>query len=246
MKDNEPRFFGRRHSKYLRDSRKKLLDDFLPRIEVKLPFGEEKINLQKLFPINYKAVWLEIGFGGGEHLVEQSLRHKDIGFIASEAFEMGVASALAHITGTHKDGCLINENDVQKIISDRVDNVRIFADDVRKFFPFLNNACLERVFLLFPDPWPKKRHIERRFVNQDNLNELSRLLKSGGILRIASDDMNYIDWTLAQFAFREDFKMAEYSQQNRYLAPNDWVNTRHELKALKQGKAPVYLDFVKN
>lgn len=246
MKDNEPRFFGRRHSKYLRDSRKKLLDDFLPKIVVNLPFGEEKINLETLFPLSFKAFWLEIGFGGGEHLFEQSLRHKDIGFIASEAFEMGVASALAHITGTHKDGCLINENDVQKITSDRVDNVRIFADDVRKLFSFLNNACLERVFLLFPDPWPKKRHKDRRFVNQDNLNELSRLLKSGGILRIASDDMNYIDWTLAQFAFRDDFKMAEYSQQNRYLAPNDWINTRYELKALKQGKTPVYLDFVKN
>jgi tRNA (guanine-N7-)-methyltransferase len=150
MKDNEPRFFGRRHSKYLRDSRKKLLDDFLPKIAVNLPFGEEKINLQKLFSINFKAVWLEIGFGGGEHLSEQSLRHKDIGFIASEAFEMGVASALAHITGTHKDGCLIDNN--QEISSDRVDNVRIFADDVRKLFPFLNNACLEKVFLLFPDP----------------------------------------------------------------------------------------------
>lgn len=159
------RFFGRRKGKAIKPSKQRLIDSLLPRLKPTLLSKGEKYDMQTFFGIHPQEVWLEIGFGGGEHIAELAKMYPHIGFIGAEPFINGVASLLAHLNGSHeKPTTHLN------LEEERTDNVRIWPDDVRDLFPFFQDKLFQRIFLLYPDPWPKARHAERRRVPNRPLN----------------------------------------------------------------------------
>ena len=173
------RSYGRRFGRSLRSSRRRLLDEVLPALRVPLP-EEGEFDPRSLFPGDPEAVWLEVGFGGGEHLAAQAEAHPAIGFIGCEPFVNGVASLLAQVDGRG------------------LANVRLLDDDARLLIDRLPAASVGRVFVLFADPWPKARHAKRRFIRADVLDSLARIMADGAELRFASDDMGYVRWALEQ------------------------------------------------
>lgn len=219
-----PRFFGRRRGKSLRAAGRGLVETLLPSLSIAEPKPGETIEPSLLFEGQPKALWLEVGFGGGEHLAWQAAHHPEVGLIGGEVFLNGIASLLAHVD---RGG---------------LSNVRIFAEDVRRLFPALPDACLARVFVLFPDPWPKKRHAERRFIGGANLDQLSRLMADGAELRIATDDEVYKAWAESQMAARPDF---ENVTVDRHAKVEDWPATRYETKAREQGRQPIFLRYLR-
>ena len=230
------RFFGRRKGKGIGASRQRLMEELLPKLSLKIA-SKGKIDLQAQFPEHKKELWLEIGFGGGEHIAELSKQYPEVGFIGAEPFLNGVSSLLAHLNGSHrfpKESLTLEEG--------RIDNVRIWADDVRLVLPQLQSGCFERIFVLYPDPWPKARHAERRFINQSNLPELYRLLSATGQLYVATDVEGYATWVEEQMGLFGKFKQAN---KNLHVPPQDWVPTRYEQKGIKAGRQPIYFVFVK-
>lgn len=214
-----PIFYGRRRGKRLRQRGQDLLDALLPRLAVSRPALDAHLDPRSLFDPPLRAVWLEIGFGGGEHMAAQAEANPDVGIIGCEVFVNGVAS-------------LLNHCDLRSLR-----HVRIFPDDVRHLFPALPDACLEKAFVLFPDPWPKKRHADRRFIGPENLPVLARLLIDGGELRVASDDPTYIDWALTHLRDSPLFNLQVSAGQR----PSGWPPTRYEAKAIKAGRECVYM-----
>jgi tRNA (guanine-N7-)-methyltransferase len=173
----------------------------------------------------YMETWLELGFGGGEHLAAQAENRPDIGFVGCEPYINGVASLLSVIE--------------QKSLT----NIRLYNDDARLLLDKLKPASISKVFLLFSDPWPKKRHNRRRFINRENLDILSYVMSDLAELRFATDDMSFVRWGLDVFYRHPDFAW-------RVAAAKDWRNrypsstpTRYEIKALKSGKKCVYLSY---
>lgn len=221
-------FYGRRQGRKLRPGRQHLMDELLPRLSIALPDAGGKIDPFGLFPSRPQLLWLEIGFGGGEHLAAQAARHPEIGFLGSEVFVNGIATLLAGVE------------------RDRLANLRIWPEDARVLLDALPDACLERVFLLFPDPWPKRRHADRRFIGPENLARLARVLAQGGELRVASDDPGYVAWTLQHLRRHPAFRWCAVRADDWRLPPADWVPTRYEAKALAEGRKPAYLRFVRS
>lgn len=189
---DKPKFFGRRKGRVIRKAKSTLLETFLPEIKIT---DQTKLDKNTLFGVPVEEICLEIGFGSGDHLAGQALNNPRRGYIGAEVFQNGVANLLTLITGI-KEGTNLPEKIT--LLPGRVDNIRVYDDDIRLLFARLPNAFLDRIYLLFPDPWPKKRHASRRFVNPENLKELARILKPGGILRIATDHKIYKAWTLRQ------------------------------------------------
>ena len=171
-------------------------------------------------------VWLEIGFGGGEHLVAQAARHPDVLVLGAEPFTNGVASALRHI----------DEADAR--------NVRLHPGDARELMAKLPDGSVKRLFILFPDPWPKLRHHKRRLVDGSFLSEAARVLKSGGRLRFATDWADYADQVLALMPDRQDFAWLAERADDWRLPPADHVTTRYEEKRLGDC-APIWLEFAR-
>ena len=230
------RFFGRRKGKPIRSGRAELMEKWLPKLIVKVP-QNGKINLKKQFGITPDSLELEIGFGGGEHLSEISKRQTKTVFLGAEPFLNGVASLLAHLNGSHSTG--FGE---LKLEEGRVDNVRIWPGDIRELFEKFPDGLFKRIYLLYPDPWPKKKHAERRFINSYNIPHLYRLLADDGELILATDVAPYIEWTLE--------KMAEFGQFRQikraiHIPPKDWISTRYEKKGIAAGRIPTYLIFKK-
>lgn len=217
-----PRFFGRRRGKALRTGARALMETALPRLAFSLPPDGEDISLEALFDEPKRAFWLEIGFGGGEHLAWQAAHNPDVGLIGAEVFQNGIASFLGHASEAS------------------LTNVRIWPEDVRALIPCFPVACFERVFVLFPDPWPKKRHQDRRIVSQSNLDQIARLLVEGGVLRIGTDDETYKAWAIEQMEQRADFVAISKDTTKK---PADWPATRYEMKALDAGRIPVFLEY---
>lgn len=232
----ELKFFGRRKGKAIKGSRERLLEEMLPKIKAQLP-DEGTIDFENFFGIRPSEVWLEIGFGGGEHLAEQALKNKNVGIIGAEPFLNGVASLLAHLNGSH--GIEAKHGELEE---GRVDNVRIWPDDVRQMFPYFKDGSFKRVFVLYPDPWPKARHAERRFINGFNLKHLYRLLADDGRLFVATDVQDYADWAVQQADLSGLF---EQVNTNIRRAPDGWVPTRYEKKGIAAGRVPSYLVFSK-
>jgi tRNA (guanine-N7-)-methyltransferase len=222
----EPQFFGRRKGKPLRPGRARLMQTLLP--EIAVPAGDAPLDPAGLFARPVSAVWLEVGFGGGEHLAGQAAANPEVGIVGCEVFLNGVARLLSLIDGTKA-----------------TETVRILHGDVRRLMPRLPEACLEKAFVLFPDPWPKSRHAKRRFIGPDNLPELARLLKDGGELRVASDDMTYIRWALRHLIDSPDFAWMAQGPADWLGRPADWVPTRYEQKALRAGRTPIILRFLR-
>lgn len=217
------RFYGRRKGHALSAAQRRLVDGLLPEIAVS---ENGDIDPVTLFP-GAEAFWLEIGFGKGEHLAWQAARNPGIGFIGCEPYINGVAGLLTAIA---RDG---------------LENIRIFADDVRLLLPRLAPASISRTFLLHPDPWHKWRHAKRRFVNPENLDELARIMAPGADLRISTDDATYCRWTLQQMLARKDFAWAAERADDWRYPPEDWLETRYAAKAQREGRTPVYLSFLR-
>ena len=197
---------------------------------------------ETLFGTEVDEICLEIGFGNGEHIAGQACKNPRTGYIGAEVFQNGVANLLSLITGIK-----ITADLPEKITLEpgRVDNIRIWDDDIRLLFKNMPNQFLDKIYLLFPDPWPKKRHASRRFVNPENLQELSRLLKKGGILRIATDHKVYKSWTLHQMHACPDFKWTATCGNDWKHEPADWVQTKYQRKAIREGRRAVFLDYEK-
>ncbi len=189
-----------------------------------------------------KSVCLEIGFGNGEHIAGQALKNPDTGYIGAEVFKNGVANLLTLLTGI-KEGNVLPEKIT--LLPERVDNIRIYDDDIRLLFSRLPDGFLDKVFLLFPDPWPKKRHAPRRFVNPENLKEIARILRPGGLFRIATDPPIYKSWSLRQMHKDKNFRWAATCGKDWKTQPSDWVETKYQRKAIREGRRPIFLDFIR-
>ena len=221
----ELRFFGRRKGPALSDRKQGLMDGLLPRISVPVDLEKEAtagdIDPRALFTEAPRASWLEIGFGKGEHLAWQAATHPDVGLIGCEPYLNGVAGLLTHI---EEEG---------------IDNIRVYGDDARHVLSRLPDASLERVFLLHPDPWPKRRHARRRFVNPPNLDQIARVLVDDGEFRVGTDHPIYREWTAIQMNLRGDFEWLADGPDDWLVRPEDWPETRYEAKAL-EGRATYF------
>jgi tRNA (guanine-N7-)-methyltransferase len=182
----------------------------------------KKIKLSEVF--NEKSVWLEIGFGGGEHLVHQAKLNPDIGFIGCEPYQNGVAKLMG------------------KLSADPRKNIKLYDGDVRNIFDVLAKNSISKVFLLYPDPWPKKRHHRRRFVTQEFLAPLYETMQPGSILRIATDIEDYVRQALQEVP-KAGFQWLAKDASDWRDPWQDWVSTRYEIKALKEERTPHYLTF---
>lgn len=225
----DPRFanrsFGRRTGRSLRPTRRRLLEELLPEIRVPLDAAAGVLDPLSLFADPPDAVWLEIGFGGGEHLAAQAEACPAVGFIGCEPFVNGVASLLAQVDGRG------------------LGNVRILDDDARLLLERLADASVARVFVLFADPWPKARHAKRRFVRPETLDALARVMADGAEFRFASDDMGHVRWALEQVLVHPAFDWPARGPADWRCPPVDWCETRYEAKARQAGRSCVYLTF---
>lgn len=233
----ELRFFGRRKGKAIKQSKQRLIDELLPRLQPTIPSDGTKFDMLHFFGIQPTEIWLEVGFGGGEHIAELAKMYPTVGFIGAEPFINGVSSLLAHLNGSHEKAT--THCDLE---SGRVDNVRIWPDDVRDLFPYFTDGLFKRIFILYPDPWPKARHAERRFINQANLKHLNRLLADDGQIFVATDVAPYAEWALEQVDIDGVF---EQTNKDTSKPPLDWIPTRYEKKGITAGRKPIYLVFSK-
>ena len=237
--EDRPHFFGRRKGRVIRKTKTTLLESFLPALKI----GEDtNFKSPDLFVVPVKQICLEIGFGNGEHLAGQAKNNPTVGYIGAEVFQNGVANLLSLITGIKVTADLPETISLEK---GRVDNIRIWDNDIRLLFKSMPDNFLDKVYLLFPDPWPKKRHASRRFVNPENLKELARILKKGGILRIATDHKVYKSWTLHQMHDCPLFRWTATCGNDWKHEPKDWVQTKYQRKAIKEGRKAVFLDYEK-
>ncbi len=234
--NDKPKFYGRRQGRKIRKAKSGLLDRFLPQLALNTATPISK----DIFPFSTNSICLEIGFGNGEHIAGQALNNPQTGFIGAEVFKNGVANLLTLITGIKENGEMPEEI---KLLPERVDNIRIWSDDVRILFAQIPDGFLDKVFLLFPDPWPKKRHASRRFINPENLKELARILKKGGVLRVATDHKVYKSWTLRRLHEDSNFRWTAQTSDDWRQPPADWVETKYQRKAIREGRKPVFLDF---
>ena len=210
------RSFGRRRGRKPSERQARLLRDVLPRVAV---------DLAEPVPATAQDVWLEIGFGGGEHLVWQARHAPDVTIIGCEPFEDGVVKVLTAIE------------------DDALANVRIHMDDARDLLRALPEASIARAFILFPDPWPKRKHIKRRLVNAAALALLARVLRPGGELRIATDIGDYARTMLEAFRDETRFVWQADAPSDWRVRPADWPETRYEAKAAREGRGSYYFRF---
>jgi tRNA (guanine-N7-)-methyltransferase len=223
-------FYGRFRGKTLRDSQKEYLDTDLDALSPGPISWEDNpdrtpLDLSAVFP-GKSEVWVEIGFGGGEHLVHMAKSYPHVGIIGCEPFINGVAMLLG------------------KIREAEVDNLRVYAGDARHLFDVLPKGSIAKAFLNYPDPWPKKRHHRRRFVTPEHLLPLNEVLMPGAEFRVATDIPDYVRQSLQEIPKAGFVWTAEGPQDWR--APwSDWYSTRYEQKALREGRVPHYLSFTK-
>jgi tRNA (guanine-N7-)-methyltransferase len=196
----------------------------LPRLAARIP-ASGSLDPGILFDAAPRSIWLEIGFGGGEHLAQQAERHPTAGFIGCEVFENGIVKLLAQIEQW------------------RLDNIRIFADDARLLIAALPPASIDRVFILFPDPWPKRRHHKRRLLSRETLDRLAEIMADGAELRVATDDGDYLCWILERLPGHPAFGWLARRPGDWRERPADWPPTRYEEKARAAGRSPVFLRF---
>jgi tRNA (guanine-N7-)-methyltransferase len=224
VKPPPDRLYGRARGHKLRPRQQKLLDVTLPRLRV------DPDDPWSSFAVRPAALWLEVGFGGGEHALALVSAFPGIALIACEVFENGICSLLSRLVteGGEADEPLPG-------------NLRVWPGDARLLLARLPDGCLDRLFLLFPDPWPKVRHAKRRFVHPAMLPVLARVLKPGGVWRVASDDPTYQEWVRSVIATQELFDARPPVE----VRPTGWPPTRYEAKALRAGRVPMYWTFVR-
>jgi len=217
------RLYGRRQGHALRAAQAELVERLLPRVSIPTSGA---LNAARLFGDD-RPLWLEIGFGSGEHMAAQAVANTDIGFIGAEPFLNGVVGALSHV----------ERGDLR--------NVRLHMGDALDVLERLPDASLQRAFLLHPDPWPKARHAKRRFVNPGPLDVLAAKLAPGAELRIGTDHPIYLRWTLMQMSSRNDFLWQARTPADWQTRPQDWPQTRYEAKARRDGREVWYIRYVR-
>ncbi len=220
-------FYGRLKGKGLRKSQEGYLEEDLESLSPGKVSWEDNpdrtpLDLKALF--GEKPMWLEIGFGGGEHMVHQAAQNPDVGIIGCEPYINGVAMLLGKI---RKAG---------------VENVAIHPGDVRDMFDVLPDGSVEKAFLLYPDPWPKKRHHRRRFVTQEHLQPLAKAMKPGAIFRVATDIEDYVRQTMEEVP-KAGFEWLAEGPEDWRNSWDDWISTRYEQKALREDRTPHYMTF---
>ena len=224
MEDNQHplmRSYGRIKSRPIKPRQAALVEELLPALRPPQgPFDPRTLMA------GTREAWLEIGFGGGEHMASQAARAPDVLIVGCEPFLNGVASAVRHVA------------------EQELKNVRIHDGDARELAARLPDASLDRVFILFPDPWPKARHHKRRIVQPEMVAELARVLKPGGRLRFATDVAGYADWALERILASPDFDWPAQKADDWRVAPSDHITTRYEEKRLGDCE-PVFFDFIR-
>ncbi len=203
---NLEKFYGRLKSRALTETQKTLFETLLPQIRIN--------TADEIASYKHDKIFLEIGFGGGEHIAQLAVQNPSNLFIGAEPFINGIASLL----------CKISDNNIK--------NIRIFDDDIRKILPSMMDKVIDGVFLMFPDPWSKRRHIKRRFVNEFNIGKIYKILKQGGFWKIATDHIDYAKHTLKIFENHKGLfsKKEEYNKETRPTALK-WPHTRYEQKS---------------
>ena len=221
----ELRSFGRRRGRAPSPRQKRLMQELLPKVALNLS-RPAPVPLMELFsPLSVTETWLEIGFGGAEHLIWQARHHPNIGLIGCEPFEDGVTKALSAVE------------------EQNLANVRLHADDARDVLRWLPQASVTRAFILFPDPWPKRRHSKRRLINGSLLGALARIIRPGGEFRIATDIGDYVRTIHIAFQSQSDFAWQCSTPEDWRRRPSDWPGTRYEAKALREGRRCYYMTF---
>ena len=200
---------------------------FFPKIQLHLEDKADVVSPRAFFPENVREIWLEIGFGAGEHLVCQASRNPDVGFIGCEPFLNGVSSL------------------TKKIALDKLTNIRIFPDDARILLSRLKEGEINRLFLLFPDPWPKERHKKRRMISKENLKCFSKIMADGGEFRFSTDHTEYAEWTIAEMTKQLAFDCVYKGTRRSAVQTNDWPRTRYEQKAILANREPIFLRYIR-
>lgn len=213
------RLYGRRRGHPLRQRQQRLMDVTLPRLAL------DPADPLAAFPVRPRELWLEVGFGGGEHALAQIEANPQAGLIAAEVFENGICSLLTR---------LVPEE--QEATAPLPPNLRLWTEDARRLLRALPEASLSRLFLMFPDPWPKARHAKRRFVHPSIIPVLARAIRPGGEWRIATDDPTYQEWVAEVMGAQDVFERVSLDLRR----PEGWPGTRYEAKALREGRQPMY------
>lgn len=219
-------FFGRRKGKPLRDRQSDDIANLLPELKVDLA-SAPPTSLVSLFPEPVERLRLEIGFGGGEHLVHRAIEEPKTGFIGVEPFVNSMAKLL------------------RQVGDNKINNIRLYDDDATQLLDWLPDACLDQIDLLYADPWPKKKHWKRRFVSAVNLSRFHRVLKPGGTFCFASDIDTYVNWTLTHCRDHGGFEWTAKSAEDWKTPYAGWPGTRYEAKAKREGRTSAYLTFIR-
>lgn len=207
--------YGRRHGRALRSGQQRVIDTLLPRLRIDLPDDDRSLDPLTLFPQRPTDVWIEVGFGAGEHMAAQAAANPQVGIIGCEPYVNGIAALLLRAE------------------EQELANIRLYDDDARDLMARLADNSIGRLFLLFPDPWPKARHHKRRFISPRTLDQLARVMKDDAELRFATDDPGYLAWTLEHFDRHRSFSRSSGGSLGG--AP-DWPGTRYEAKAGRAGR----------
>lgn len=218
------RSYGRRRGRKFSPRQERLLAEHLPRLSIDIS-GPPPTPVTNLFSVPVQDIWLEIGFGGGEHLIWQAEKNPCVGLIGCEPFLDGVVKV------------------IDAVQARRLENVRLFPDDVRPLLRWLPQQSIGRVFILFPDPWPKTRHHKRRLVSPHFLEVLADVMKPGAELRIATDIGDYARTVLLAVRATPAFEWLANRPSDWRQRPSDWPQTRYEQKALAAGRRAIYLRF---
>lgn len=222
------RSFGRRRGRTLSPRQQDLMRELLPKLTLDITVPPPLPPLREFFANKVDEVWLEIGFGGSEHMIWQACRNRQVGFIGCEPFEDGVVKALTAIE------------------EHQLENIRLHVDDARDVLRWLPDASIARTFILFPDPWPKRRHQKRRLISPSLVAELARVIAPGGELRIATDIGDYARTALIALGTSSAFTWAAAGPDDWRIRPADWPPTRYEAKAIREQRRCYFFRFLRN
>ena len=224
--------FGRNRGRSLRPYQQGLVDNLLPQLQCHPERSEGSGSLSEILRCaqddSYRRIALEIGFGGGEHLLAQARHNPDTLWIGCEPFINGVAKCLAGID------------------KEKLTNIRLYTNDARKLIEQIPDASIDSIFILFPDPWPKLRHNKRRLVNGQTLAMLARIHKPGGRLLIATDHADYSVWMFEHLLASPHYRWTAERMDDWHIPPRDWTETKYQRKTTAEGRAPVFMECVRN
>lgn len=216
--------YGRRRGRGLRRGQQQLMVSLLPELQINLRVGEQIVPAD-CFDAHIENIWLEIGFGAGEHLIWQAVANPKIGLIGCEPFLNGIAKLL------------------RKVREQALTNIKIFCEDARLLIERLPENSVDKVFILFPDPWPKARHHKRRIISVGVVDQLARVLRNGAEIRIATDEPGYLEWILWHFNNHRGFSWNIEKPADCRHSPEDWPATRYQKKAVVAGRDCIFLRY---